>query len=170
MKNDLLSVDIDLSFDEIAKFSKSQFKHLVKKKLSSASKDSLRKQQKCHSKTANLVIKDNIQNYLISHKLTLIEKQNLYKLQARIVNVKNNYKSMYKDLKCIFCIEDNSIDCVEHYLKCSYLLNHKTLKIKIQSVNYSDLFKDIDSQTRFVRLWLQIEKERKLLTEARPEV
>ena len=170
IKNELQSVGIYLSFDEISNYPKNQFKSLVKKKLSVASKEYLQRQQNLHTKTTWLSIQDKIQKYLTSHKLTLLEKQNIYKLQARVVHVKNNYKSMYPDVKCIFCRGESSIDCVEHYLKCDHLLRHDKLKNKIHNVKFSDLFGDIEAQTKFVRLWLEIEKVRQVVTEARPEL
>ena len=77
---------------------------------------------------------------------------------------------MYNDLKCVFCREENTIDCIEHYLKCIYLSGHRTIATKIQNANYSDLFNDIDSQIRFVKLWIEIENERKSVLETRPEM
>ena len=165
---DLLSINLNLSFEEITSYSKFQFKKLVHSKLSIISKECLRNQQRAHSKTKFLQVHDKIKSYLTSHKLSFPEKQTLYKLRCRVENVKNNYKSMYNDLKCIFCRELNSIDCIEHYLNCIYLSRHKTFASQLQNSCYSDLFKDIDSQVRFVKLWIEIEKERKLVLEAGP--
>ena len=154
VKEDLLSVNINLSFKEISNLSKFQFKKIIHSKLSIASKECLRKQQNTHTKTKFLQFQDKIKSYLISHKLTFIEKQTLYKLRCRVENVKNNYRALYHDLKCVFCREENTIDCVDHYLKCNYLSKHKLIGPKVRNASYSDLFNDIDLQIRFIKLWI----------------
>ena len=163
VQSELKMYNINYTFDEIAGFTKSQFKQLVSRKMKQASEKYLSNLKQSHSKTQNLVLGTKIQNYLTSNTLSFKEKQTLYKLRCRMENVKNNYRSMYKDdLKCIFCESPNSIDSFNHYLEtCQFFKQSTIFQSKIIQVKYVDLFGDLDAQVRIVRLWLQIEEKRK---------
>ena len=112
----------------------------------------------------NLAIGTKISQYLITSKLSLIEKQYIFKLKCRIEHVKNNYKSMYlNDLNCVFCKDKNSVDSVKHYLEtCSYFETNINFQAKVMHISYADIFGDVNAQIRIVKLWLQIEEERKM--------
>ena len=155
--------NINYTFDEIAGFTKSQFKQLVSRKKNRASEQYLSNLKQSHSKTKNLVLSSKIKLYLTSNKLSLREKQTLYKLKCRMENVRNNFRSMYKDdLKCIFCENPSSIDSFSHYLEtCQYFKTNPIFQSKVKQVKYVDLFGDLDAQIRIVRLWLQIEDKKK---------
>ena len=172
IEKDLVRCKIDLNFNQISRYSKQQFKLLVKKKLFECSQKFLYDLQQKHSKTQNLVLSDKIKKYLISPNIPLVLKQTIFKLKSRMEHVKNNYKSMYSnDLTCLFCGDPGSVDCLEHYLETC--LNFKTdprFRSKIRNVKYVDLFRDVDAQVKVAKIWMEIEEQRKLLQNARPEV
>ena len=165
VKRELQACEINLSFDEIASLDKPTFKKIVKRKIFRCSQQFLSEVQQKQSKTLNLTIANKIKGYLISNKISLIEKQTIYKLRCRIENVKNNYKSMYKnDLTCAFCASPNSIDSYKHYLEtCAYFQSHQKFSSKIKNLRYMDLFGNFDNQVCLARIWLEIEKHRKLV-------
>ena len=67
-------------------------------------------------------------------------------------------------MTCVFCKLPDSLDSVEHYTQqCSYLSKQDKLKTGISIVNHRDIFRSINAQIRFVRLWLNIEDERSKL-------
>ena len=61
---------------------------------------------------------------------------------------------------------------IEHYVgePCQYLVQKHNIKQKLKNVTIGDIYGTIDQQTRFVKLWLMIEEERKKFTEARQKV
>ena len=106
-------------------------------------------------------------------RLSLLEKQTLFKLRCRMVHVKSFFKSSHKDdMKCVFCENSNSCDSIEHYIDepCQYLIQNHIFKQKLKNVTIGDIYGTIDQQTRFVKLWLMIEDERKKVTEVRQDV
>ena len=165
IKRELEACNINLSFNEIASLTKPFFKKIVKRRVFQCSQNYLYEIQQKQSKTRNLTIKTKIKEYLITNKITLVEKQTLYKLKCRIENVKNNYKSMHKsDLTCIFCESPYSIDSFKHYLEtCEYFKTHDKFSLKINNLSYMDLFGHFDDQVKLVRIWLLIEEEKKML-------
>ena len=154
-----------MSFKDIGSLSKPRFKQIVKRKISECAQNYLSEVQQTQSKTRNLTVGNKIKEYLISNKISLMEKQTLYKLRCRVENVKNNYKSLYKnDLKCIFCESDNSIDSFKHYLEtCVVLKSHDKISNKIKNLSYIDLFGNFDDQVSLARIWLLIEEQRNKL-------
>ena len=166
VKRELADCEIHLSFEEISLCTKTQFKSLVSRKVSEYSKRYLFEIQQKRSKTKNLIISEKIKPYLISDKISLIEKQTLYQLRCRIEKVKNNYKSSYKNnLECLFCKSENSIDSVQHYLEsCSYFKQKDHFHKKIKGVKYEHIFNgSFEEQVRVVRIWLKIQEHRKLV-------
>ena len=121
--------------------------------------------QQRQSKTRNLTIENKMKEYLVSNRMSLVEKQTLFKLKCRIESVKNNYKRMYSnDLTCIFCVKPSSIDSFEHYLEtCEYFMTHDKFRTKIKHLSYMDLFGNLDAQIRLVKIWLSIEKHKNVL-------
>ena len=172
IKKDLIRCKIDLSFNQIASYSKTRFKLLVKKKIFECSQDYLFDIQQKHSKTRNLVLSDKIKPYLISPNISLVLKQTIFKLKCRVEHVKTNYKSMYSnDLTCLFCGDPNSVDSLEHYIEsCFHFKTDQRFHSKIKGVKYVDLFHDVDAQVRVAKLWIEIEEQRKIIQNTRPEV
>ena len=124
----------------------------------------MRELQSDHTKTRHMVITNQVQPYLLTNKLSLVEKQTLFRLRCRQVQCKSNFKSSHKeDMKCIFCMKEDSIDSEIHYLECEIILDKKDLQPEIRIVQYGDIFGDIDCQVRFVKVWRKIEEHRSKL-------
>ena len=111
MKKDLDFLNINLSFEEIAGYSKAAFKKLVKDSVKKKAFSELIKQQREHSKGKEIVYKDlGLQEYLkLNSPLSIEEKQFLFAARTRGLDLKNNFKQGKKDLRCRLCrghIED----------------------------------------------------------------
>ena len=154
----MIECEIYLSFEDISVISKYMFKNIVQIHTRQMANCYLLDLQAQHSKTKFLTLSSESQSYLTTRRLSITEKQTLFMLRCRANNCKNNYKSLYKsDMTCIFCCEINTVDCVEHYMECKYLLNCQMLKSHMRSVNHSNIYGDIEKQIRFVKIWNQIE-------------
>ena len=91
-----------------------------------------------HSKSINLEISDEPQEYLTSEELNLDEKRLLFKLRSRIIDINNNFKSKYKgNLLCTFC--DKEEETPKHLLKCKEVIEELNIDY---SVKADDIFKD----------------------------
>ena len=56
-----------------------------------------------HTKSKNLLIENKIKRYLICEQPTIEEKQLLFALKTRSVDVKTNKKFIYSNLQCRLC-------------------------------------------------------------------
>ena len=149
VKKDLDFLNIKLSFDEIASYSKSAFKALVKDSVKKKAFGELIKQQKEHSKGKEIVYRElTLQQYLRSSSpLDNEEKQFLFAARTRGLNVKNNFKQGKQDLNCRLC--GGHVEDQQSLLTCPALNNAQDT---LQS-DYRDLFSErIDKLTMITKL------------------
>ena len=149
VKNDLEFLNIKLSFDEIASYSKSAFKALVKDSVRKKVFSELVKKQKEHSKGKEIVYRElTLQQYLRSSSpLDNEEKQFLFAARTRGLNVKNNFKQGKQDLNCRLC--GGHLEDQQSLLTCPALNNAQDT---LQS-DYRDLFSErIDKLTMITKL------------------
>ena len=86
-------------------------------------------------------------------KFTTSEKQMLFKLRTRMTNVKTNFKSMYQNLNCNLCT-DNEIQSDNHLLQCSTLIEKCFQLSNDISSEYEDIFScDVAEQLRITKLY-----------------
>ena len=102
-------------------------------------------------------------DYLQSLHMTKEEKILLFKLRIWMVPVKANFSASFKDnLQCDMCGDKNSEESQMHLLHCNYLINHPELILDIQTIKYDDIFKDLQSQIRAIKVWRKIMSVRKI--------
>ena len=123
--------------------------------------------QQNHSKTRNLVIGDKIKKYLLSFDISLKMKQTIFKLQCKMEDTKENYKTFYiNDMSCTFCEKQHTIDSFKHYLEeCLYFRTNVTFRNKVHNIEYMDAFRNLDKQIEIAKLWLEIEEHRNIFRE-----
>ena len=137
----------------------------MKGKLFQASKEYLFELQQKHTKTRKMVIGDKMQRYSLSSNISVDIKRTIFKLQCQMEKTKNNYKTSHlRDMSCVFCEKENSIDYFEHYLEtCIHFQTSENFSMKIGMVKYADIFGDTDSQIEIAKLWTEIEEQRNLI-------
>ena len=129
VKQDLADLEINLSFEEIARISKDAFKEIVKKKVKKGALEYLQNLQQTHSKAKNLVYDElDLQLYLKSgtNKMTINEKSFTFALRSRTIDVNCNKLQGQINVKCrLGCDQDES---QPHLLHCSALRDSTIVK------------------------------------------
>ena len=154
---DMEDIGLELNEEEIKKMKKLRFKSLLKDKIKGAAHTYLVQKKEGLSKLKNLTSDFSFKEYLATDKLSILEKQLLFKLRTRMIHVKGNYSSMYKDdMSCHLC-DTNSVESQEHLLVCPSFthLNESC------SVKYIDIYSpNLDKQIAAVKCWSKILKAR----------
>ena len=102
-----------------------------------------------------------MQSYLKSSEISTLNKQILFKLRTKMLNIKANFSSVNKNnLLCSLCKDMSTTENEEHLLVCSVLANHPKLKDDIGQVKFEDVFSDEQKQFRAVKV-LKSEEEEK---------
>ena len=139
IKEDLKELKINLGIEEIANSSKEGFKQIVKSAVKEVALEFLLRLKATHSKGSELEYDSlQIQPYLKADSvtpLTIDEKQFIFAVRSRMLDIKGNYKFGQSNLLCRAChqAEENQ----EHLLECSELKNNEVV---INSFNYIDIF------------------------------
>ena len=163
IQEDLQTCDIDLSDDEIASLSQYQMTKLVKGKLREQADKYLLNMKAKHVKTAKLFPTPHMREYLTSDELNTEEKKLLFKLRISMTQLKGNFSNAHKDnLQCELCREENSIETQMHLLVCNVLVNHPDLQIPIKTMKYDDIYQDLSSQVKAIKVWKKIFSIRKI--------
>ena len=89
-------LDINYSDMYIELMTKSEFKRVLKQQINTKRREYLENLESQHKKTRNLVIKDNISEYLVSNKLSNSQKQLLWLLHCGMSKIKVNKLSSAK--------------------------------------------------------------------------
>ena len=90
-------IGLELNEEEIKSMKKSKFKSLVKDRIKGAAHSYLVQKKEGLSKLNNLTSDLSFKEYLATDQISTTEKQLLFKLRTRMIHVKGNYSSMYKD-------------------------------------------------------------------------
>ena len=150
---------ITLTMIEISNMKKTTFRKIVNTHLREVARAYLLKLKNKHSKLNSLSDSYKLEPYLSSVKLSTEEKQTLFKLRTRMVDVKSNFKMQYgQNLTCNFCPE---IDTQSHLLSCEQL----TDGIDISNTEYEHIFQDLKKQEKSCNSFQQNFEEEKLVNE-----
>ena len=96
IEKDKNEINFKYTDEQISAMSHSQYKKAIKEKVRKAAFDSLLERKEFHSKVQSIKYgKFCIQDYLSSSKFNMREKQLLFKLRTRMLDTKNNFKSIY---------------------------------------------------------------------------
>ena len=140
----LKECNINLAEQEVKRMTKEKFKTLVKEKIQVKVLAYLISCQNKHSKSQNLHLNTDMQEYLSCQELSTQEKQMLFKLRTKMLRIKTNFKSIYReDLSCSLCEDKNSEENENHLLVCPILVNHPNMTQEINKVSYNHVFKGL---------------------------
>ena len=155
-KDDMKTCNIILTSSEISSMKKCKFKKLVYTQLREVSREYLLSLKGKHSKLGSLQNTYILDTYLASNSISTEEKQILFKLRTRMIDVKSNFRTQYgQDLACRFCPEEET---QSHLLICKELIDN----LDTSSIEYEDIFKDVKKQESIARLYTQILKIRNM--------
>ena len=164
VQKDLTDYGIYESLDKISKMKLETFKKKVLKAGRKYSFDKLMIEKNKHKKGKLLKYNDlKLQNYLKSDKFTTVEAKFLFKIRSNMLNVKANFKELYKNdsqseidsIKCELCLKH--IDDQESLLLC------EALNVT-ESMEYLNLFsKDVTVASKATRMYRNIWKRREEL-------
>ena len=155
-KEDLKTCEIRLTMDEISSTKKTKFRKLVYSQLKEVARDYLLSLKLSHSKLDNMKSEYKMQEYLCSENLSTQQKQTLFMLQTRMIEVKANFSERHKNvLTCHFCNEEES---QPHLLLCTEI----TDGIDTSEVQYDDIFRNLEKQVKITKVFDQILKQRDL--------
>ena len=161
--NDIKNCDINLTEDEMKETSQYKMKKLVAEKLRNKTDEYLLKLKDKHVKTEHLYPNNKMQEYLTTDKLTKPEKILLFKLRSRMIEIKGNFPERHRsNLHCELCDDETEDETQSHLLKCNFLLNHPDLEQEIGTIQMSDIFNDLASQIKAVKVWKKILEVRKI--------
>ena len=115
VKQDLIEIGLsDTTFEEIKVMSKNAFKNLVKDRIRKLAFNTLMKEKVDKSKLKNLSYSElTIQPYLVTDKLSLPQKQLIYRIRVRDIDTPENYG---RDVPCRLCFLAR--DEMSHILEC----------------------------------------------------
>ena len=159
VNEDIIELSINMTEDRIAKMKKYKFKIYSKNKVKEAAFKYLQNIKEKHSKVMNINYdKFKIQPYLLESKFITTEKQLLFALRTRMTDVKVNFRSMYQNLNCDLCT-DNEIQSDNHLLQCSTIIEECSQLSSDISSEYEDIFSnDVQNQMKITKLYSAVFK------------
>ena len=91
-----------------------------------------------------------MRGYLTSDELNTEEKKLLFKLRISIIQLKGNFHN--DNLPCDLCKEENSRETQMHLLVCNFLVDHPDLQAIIKTIKYDDIYQDLSSQVKAIKV------------------
>ena len=162
--------DIKLSDEEVRIMSKHKFKTYIKQKSEELTLKYLSNLQQKHSKSKRLDMNDlTISQYLLDSRFSKAERELLFRLRSKTVDVKENFKHAYQnnDMLCQLC---KLFSCTQaHVLQCPKLITRILVDTKIQ-LSESFVYGNVDQQLLYVKIFKEFwDLRAKLLEEIKNE-
>ena len=135
--NDLNTLKlIHLTFEDIHKMTKPQFKKIVNDAVNTEGLIYLTNLQLRMRKFSHIEYKSlEMQNYLYNENFSNIQAEFLCSVRGRMLDVKNNYRGTNQDITCPTCSDPAMLDTQQHLLLCDKLeVNTLTLTRDLFSV------------------------------------
>ena len=166
VRGEMQCCNINYTDEEIKGLSEFKFKRIIKEQIQLKVMAYLFALQNKHSKSAKLIHQTKMHDYLKSNGISTTYKKLLFRLRSKMLKIKANFSSMYKNnLQCSLCEQTDTIENEQHLLGCSFLTNHPSLKDDIGHVKFEDVFSNEDKQLKAAKVFKQImivyEKKRK---------
>ena len=175
VEKDRQQLGIHMSDSDIQGVSKEWFKNFVKEKVKINFLQHLRDLKAKHSKSANLKCDElKTAEYINSPRFSLEEKQLLFKLRSRTLDVKANFRNQYKDHWCISC--GLSLETQSHLLECPEILKKLGYVVdKNKKHNENLIYGTLEEQEVIIKVYGDILKIRdeiqtKQIEETNPSV
>ena len=158
-------IQLNLTDERIAHMSKEEFRKQIKIRVEKTAINYFKKLQSSHSKTSKLVCDGfNPAEYLHSPYLNKEEVQQLFKLRNHMIDVKQNFSSIYKEnMWCRTCYLFQ--ESQEHLLKCSVIVDRLKQSINFSTAKYCMLFKSEEEQIKITKVFSLVLKTRKSIIE-----
>ena len=102
-----------------------------------------------------------MQSYLSDKNFTTNQKQLLFKLRTNMIDVKDNFKGQYLDNECRFGCKE--VESQIHLLNCIEIMRVCPLLSDDLSVEYDDIYGNVNKQLNCVKLFDEVLKVRKKL-------
>ena len=160
VRKDAVEIDLQLTDEHIKKISQEKFREIVKRKTAILAVKSLNEIKLKHSKTEKLKFTKIAQSeYLRSKNLKLEEVQTLFKLRSRMINVKMNFKSSYK--QNIWCETCHLFpETQQHLIVCPVLKMNLKHLVDFSCLDEKMIYQNIVRQEKFAKNYLVILKSR----------
>ena len=160
VRKNMAEINLKLTDKQITDMKNEEFKKQVKTKVELFAIRYLKKLQSKHSKTSDLVFESfTPAKYLVSPYLSKDLVQLLYKLRNYMVDVKQNFGSLYREnMWCRTCFL--FVESQRHLLQCSAIIEKIRKIVDIRNVHYEMLF-DEAKQVEITRIFSLILKTRK---------
>ena len=157
IENDKQELDLKMSDEEIQNVSKETFKSLIKSKVKIRFLSEFNDLKKNHSKSEHLDCSQlRTAEYLNNPDFNTKQKQLLFKLRSRTLDVKVNFRGQH--LNNILCISCGLVpESQSHLLQCPQLVSRLNyLSDKTSNMNELDIYGDTESQKRIVNIYSDI--------------
>ena len=161
---DKTELGIALTDKEIQGVSKSVFNKFVKKKVKTNMMKYLSEKKKSHTKAKFINCDFNQAEYIKDPMFTTREKQLLFKLRSKTLDVKENFKGMHRNPWCISCglfkeSQSHLLQCPELVSKLNYL------DVKPSTLNENYIYGNIKQQQMMVKIFSDVLDARDALKE-----
>ena len=153
---------IELSDDEMEAISKYKIQNYLKKRVREVTLEYVEGLKQKHSKTQNYdTSRLSTSPYLNDSRFTKTERELLFKLRSRTIQVKYNFQNA--NLQNMLCELCNLFICTqEHILTCPVFTQHSTI-VNTMSVEHNFIYGNVDQQLMYTRIYSQFWDARKLL-------
>ena len=148
---DLKDLKIDKNFEDIKLMKKHEFRRIVSKSIQKKAMQILEDKKSIHSKVKHLKHEIfGMQKYLRNNnmKISIEEKQMIFKLRSKVTNVKMNFKGMHEDLKCKICNEEEN-ETQKHILECKILNNNETQNLEYEKIENGNIIDMVQIVRKF---------------------
>ena len=151
---------IKLSDDEMEAISKYKIQNYLKKRVREVTLEYVEGLKQKHSKTQNFdTSRLSTSPYLNDSRFTKTERELLFKLRSRTIQVKYNFQNA--NLQNMLCELCNLFTCTqEHVLTCPVLTQHCTI-VNTMSVEHNFIYGNVDQQLMYTRIYSQFWDARK---------
>ena len=153
-QQDLIDLDINLSFEEITKISKYQLKKQIKESISKKAFEYLIKKQGSKGKEMKYT-ELQMAEYLQPNEqeITIQEQRNIFAIRNKMIIISDNYKNTTEICQC------GQIETMEHIYNCKqWNDNNKIEKTKFEEIYKDNILKQVEVSKK---LFKNLEKRQK---------
>jgi hypothetical protein len=160
LETDKRKFQIEMSDSEVSAISKQKFKNYIKKKAEELTIQFLAKLAMKHSKSDQLDVEDlSISPYLTDCRFSKEERELLFKLRSKTVDVKQNFPNAYlnNDMLCDLC---KLFTCTQsHPLQCPKLSCKLVIDGQLQ-LSDTWIYGPVEQQLLYIKIYTQFWKLR----------